>query len=135
MKFQTLFAAALLAAVLSACSHSGGVQVTPEQAAQFEKGKSSYSDVVAKLGKPTSTVDFANGTKAASYSYAQVGTRPETFIPIVGAFAGGSDVKSNMVTFMFDQKGMLTDYMSTASQSSSKLGGGTTTSTQTQAAP
>ncbi|MGD9724778.1 MAG: hypothetical protein AB7M05_08610 [Alphaproteobacteria bacterium] len=136
MKLHQIVAVGLIAFALSGCTRSGGVLVTEDQAAQFEKGKATYAEVINRLGKPTTTMSFANGTKAASYSFAEAKTKPETFVPIVGLFAGGADLKTNSVTFMFNQEGVLTDYMSSVSQSAPKMGTSTQpTEGQLQKAP
>jgi outer membrane protein assembly factor BamE (lipoprotein component of BamABCDE complex) len=102
---------------------ASGVQVTEDQAKQFEKGKATYQDVVAKLGQPNSTLMMGNGMRFISYSYVEAAARPATFIPIVGAFVGGADSRSNVVTFTFDDQGILTNFMAVSSQHGSGLGG------------
>ena len=111
---------AIFSLALNACAASGA-KVTEQQLSQIQVGKSTYNDVIASLGKPTTSTFSSNGTKMAIYSYAQVSTRPETFIPIVGAFVGGADVKSNSVILMFNSQGILTQY----SGSGTALGTGT----------
>jgi hypothetical protein len=49
-----------VAGVLAACAASG-VQVTEQQAQSFQVGRSTYSEVIAALGEPT-TVGCSNGT-------------------------------------------------------------------------
>lgn len=94
---------------LTACAASG-VQIKPEQLSKFERGKTTYQDVVASLGKPNFTTMTADGTRTATYVYAESSIRPATFIPIVGAFAGGADMRSNSVMIMFDRDGVLQNY-------------------------
>ena len=106
--------AALMSLGLSACA-SSGAKVTEQQLSQIQVGKSTYNDVVAALGKPTTTTFSSTGTRTAIYSYSQVSTRPETFIPVVGAFVGGADVKSNSVILMFNAQGILSQYSGSGS--------------------
>ncbi|MNE74170.1 hypothetical protein D3C80_1702290 [compost metagenome] len=54
------------------------------------------------------------------YSYYEAKVRPETFIPIVGGFVGGSDSTSNTATLRFDASDRLLD----TSSSSSAMGTG-----------
>lgn len=96
----------VLAGLLAGCAASG-VQVKEEQLSQFEKGKTTIPQVVAALGQPSHQMLMPNGSRMLIYSYAQVQTRPETFIPFVGAFVGGADMKTNSATLMFDQAGVL----------------------------
>ena len=111
--------AAVVAFGLAGCAASG-VQVKEEQLAQFEAGKTTMADVVKALGQPQHQALLPDGTRMLIYSYAQVQTRPETFIPIVGAFVGGADMKTNSATLMFDRAGLL----KTVSASSGATGTG-----------
>jgi len=111
----------LIAAIILSSCVSAGVEVTQKQAASLEKGVTTYADVIARFGKPTTVMLRADGTKFVSYVYMHGQPKPQTFIPIVGAFAGGADVKSNSVSLMFDKDGILTDF--TASETN--VGAGT----------
>lgn len=105
MKFLTVFGALCLAFFLAGCA-SSGVRVTEEQIAGFKKGVTTEGDVIQKLGQPNIMQTSPAGKKFV-YSYAHVQMRPATFIPIVGIFAGGSDVKSSAAVFTFDTSGKL----------------------------
>ena len=102
MKKLFIFAAILLAG----CAASG-VQVTAEQAASFQIGIATEADIVQKLGRPNAVHSSSSGGKMLIYSYAQAQARPATFIPIVGAFAGGADVRSSAAVFTLDSNGKL----------------------------
>ena len=95
--------------VLTSCV-SAGVEITQNQVASLQKGITTYSDVLGRFGKPTSVMLRGDGSKIVSYVYIHGQPRPQTFIPIVGILAGGSDVKSNSATLVFDKNGVLTDY-------------------------
>jgi hypothetical protein len=97
--------------LLAACATSG-VKVTNEQAQSFKIGKSTYADVVAVLGPPTSLTSSSGGGRMAIYVYAQTSVRPATFIPYIGPFVGGADSKSSGVAFAFDQHGVLANVSS-----------------------
>lgn len=109
-----------LSLALSGCAASG-VQVKEEQLAQFKQGQTTLPDVVKALGQPNHQTLMPNGSRLLIYSYAQIQTRPETFIPVVGAFVGGADMKTNSATFMFDKNGVL----QSMSASSGATGSGT----------
>jgi hypothetical protein len=110
---HSLLVAAALALV--ACA-STGVRVSEQEAQSFVVGKSTYNDVVAKLGEPTTTNLNPDGTRLAMYSYSAFQQRPENFIPYIGPLIGGADVKSSTVTFAFDKGGMLLSTSSSQSQ-------------------
>lgn len=106
---------ALTALMLTACA-SSGVRVTDEQMAQFHEGQTTKQEVIAALGQPTTTMRNADGTTMLMYTYAEARTRGSTFIPIVGAFVGGVDTRSNNVMLTFDQQGVLKTTSSSSSQ-------------------
>ncbi len=117
MKFgwRKLHASLALAAALTGCVATG-TKVSNEQALEFVRGSTTVRDVVAKLGQPTSRVTLANGESMLLYQYGEVQYRAATFVPIVGLFAGGADVRSNSVSFRFDAEGKLIDHTSAESQ-------------------
>jgi outer membrane protein assembly factor BamE (lipoprotein component of BamABCDE complex) len=98
--------AATMAVLLSGCA-SSGVKVDPDKLSQFTPGKTTYADVVEQFGKPTTRVITGTGETILVYAYLSAQARPETFIPIVGAFAGGADVESTSVSLTFDRHGIL----------------------------
>lgn len=106
---------ALAALMLTACA-SSGVRVTDEQMSQFKEGQTTQQDVITALGQPTTTMRNADGTTVLMYTYAEARTRGSTFIPIVGAFVGGVDTRSNNVMLTFDQQGVLKTTSSSSSQ-------------------
>lgn len=102
---KTLFVASALTlssvGVLTGCAASG-VQVTDQQVQGFQVGKSTYADVVATLGEPTTVTSSSDGNRTAVYSYSSFASRPQNFIPYIGPLISGYDTKSSMVTFVFD---------------------------------
>jgi outer membrane protein assembly factor BamE (lipoprotein component of BamABCDE complex) len=105
----------LLAVALGGCA-SAGVRVSEQEAQSFTVGKSTYSDVVAKLGEPTTSTLNPDGTRVAEYSYTAVQQRAESFIPYIGGLIGGADTKSNSVIFTFDKNSVLLSTSSSQSQ-------------------
>lgn len=118
--------------MLSACVASG-VQVKPEQTAKLQKGKTTYAEAVQALGKPTTVSTASDGTLIAVYNYVESQARPESFIPIVGAFAGGADSRINMVMLTFGPDGVLKDWHATETNTGTGYGveAGKTTTTST----
>jgi hypothetical protein len=108
-----------LALLVAGCA-SSGVKVTEEQAQSFQVGRSTYGEVIAALGEPTTVSTSSNGNRIAVYSYAAVSSRPQNFIPYIGPLVAGYDTRASAVTFTFDQRGVL---MNTTS-SQSNLGTG-----------
>lgn len=123
---KTTIAATLLSIALAGCV-SAGTQVKPEQLSGFTKGVTTFDDVVRRLGQPNTTGTKSNGTRTAVYTYVHAHARPESFIPVVGAFVGGSDSTVNTAEFTFDTGGKLLEYSMTESNygTGTGLAGGT----------
>lgn len=122
-------AAAALAATcaLTGCM-STGVEVRSDQTADFHNGVTTRAEVLARLGTPTTQATLPDGSTMLVYAFSAAQARASSFIPIVGAFVGGADAHSSMVSFQFTSDGLLKSSSSTSSQSGSQLG--TTTTTQ-----
>jgi hypothetical protein len=101
-----------VAGLLASCAASG-VKVSEQQAESFKVGSSTYNDVVAALGPPTTSTVTADGTRMAVYSYAAVRSQAQNFIPYIGPLVAGYDTQSSAVTFTFNQAGVLTGTSST----------------------
>ena len=110
-RLRTFFILAL-AFGISGCA-SSGVQVTEQQAQAFKVGKSTYSEVIASLGEPTTTSVASFGNRVATYSYTASATRLQNYIPYIGQYISGSDTKSSAVSFTFNPSGVLTAMNST----------------------
>lgn len=70
----------ILALALTACV-SAGVRVDQSRLADFKKGKTTESDIIAALGSPTMTSVDSTGEKSLIYSFTSAQPRPESFIP------------------------------------------------------
>lgn len=112
----------LIALALSACA-STGRQVSQAQLSDFKKGETTIDEVVAKLGTPTTTTLSSDGTRSLSYVFSQTQVHAATFIPIVGAFAGGADSQVNVTTLVFNSDGKLKEFSATESQQTFNMGG------------
>ncbi len=87
----------------------GNKQITDSSTvSKIEEGKSTKADVKALVGEPTKVNYKDNGnTEVWEYVYKHGQLRPATFIPVVGLFAGGTDVSGNTLTILFDDKGVV----------------------------
>jgi outer membrane protein assembly factor BamE (lipoprotein component of BamABCDE complex) len=106
---------------LTACM-SMGTKVDQDKLARFEKGKTTYAEVVQQLGKPTQSTLNSDGTRTVVYTYMQSQAKAANFIPIVGAFTGGADTENTSVMLNFDKDSVLTNY--SATQGSTAIGTG-----------
>jgi outer membrane protein assembly factor BamE (lipoprotein component of BamABCDE complex) len=114
--------ALLIVIVLGGCGTDSGTKIDSSQLAQFTVGQTTYNQVAASLGTPSTLQTRSDGSRTAAYSHLSASPRAATFIPIVGAFAGGADVHSETVVFQFDRRGVLTDYTTSQTQACSGTG-------------
>ena len=105
--------------ILSGCA-SHGVIVSEQQVQQFKRGETTEAQVIAALGQPT-TVTSYNGQRMIVYSGAHAQARPASFIPFIGPFVGGADVKASSVIFRVTD-GVVTDIISSQTASGSGTG-------------
>ncbi|WP_207000674.1 hypothetical protein [Trinickia mobilis] len=115
-----------LCVALAGCV-SSGVEVKPEQTSDFRAGVTTRQEVISRLGTPTTQATLPDGSTMLVYSFSAAQARPASFIPILGAFVGGADARSSMVSFQFTPAGVLKGSSSTSSQSGSQMGTTTTT--------
>jgi outer membrane protein assembly factor BamE (lipoprotein component of BamABCDE complex) len=115
----------VLAALMLAGCVSSGTKVDTTQIASFQKGKTTYAQVVQALGPPISVSTLSDGTRIIGYGYVHAEPRAASFIPVVGLFAGGADAQSQSVIFTFGPDGTLRDYSTTTSKVGSSMLGGT----------
>jgi outer membrane protein assembly factor BamE (lipoprotein component of BamABCDE complex) len=78
---------------------SMGTKVDQDKLAQFQKGKTTYAEVIQQLGKPTQSTLNADGSRRIMYTYMQSQAKAANFIPIVGAFTGGADTENTNVSW------------------------------------
>lgn len=95
---------ALLAATMA--GHALAAAPTADQLAAFQVGVTTIADVTAALGKPM-MIMTASGQTIVSYSSIHASVKAETFIPIVGLFAGGGRSNMSSATFIFGPDGKL----------------------------
>lgn len=110
-----------LSILLSGCA-SSGTKVSAEQATKFVKGKTTYADVISKLGKPDMISTTSDGGKTISYIYHQTETTLVSYVPILGSLVGGVNNEGSTASFSFNKKSILTDYA--ASESGSDINTG-----------
>ncbi len=110
------------AAFLTGCT-SYGTEITEAQANQFEKGKSTEEDVIARLGHPSAmSAQLPDGSHSISYSYSRLQMSAASYLPIVGALAGETNASVTVYNFTFDAGHRLIDWNSTLKNTTDKMG-------------
>ena len=102
------------AAALAGCA-SGGVQALKDEttqtvAAKITKGRSTQADVKAAFGDPISTSFTDSGNELWNYQYIKLVPKAVDFVPVVGLFAGGSDVEKKTLVVFFDKNGIVQNF-------------------------
>ena len=108
--------AVLCAMLLTAACATAGVKVDQSRLTQFKVGETTYEQVIATLGQPTADTHTSDGQHIIQYTYAQVQARPESFIPVIGLFVAGNDIKATTVSVAFDNHDILKSYSTTREQ-------------------
>lgn len=98
--------AAAVSLFIAGCA-SSGTQVSQNAAMQFKEGVTTEAQIVAKLGQPTGVTMSSGGIKTITYTGAQAQVKAASFIPIVGLFAGGSDIAVTTAAYQLDTNGLL----------------------------
>lgn len=111
MKLLVLLAGLMLAGCVSA-----GVRVDEKNLAAFEKGKTTYTEVIAGLGQPTTNTLMPDGRRMLMYTWVDARARPQNFVPLVGALMGGADTRSSSAIVWIGKDGTLESFSASQSQ-------------------
>jgi outer membrane protein assembly factor BamE (lipoprotein component of BamABCDE complex) len=97
-----------LCLTLLSCMSVGNKQIMDvSKTSQIQEGKTTKAEIIALIGEPNHTTSMPNGEEMLMYSYTQSTTRPTTFIPVIGLFAGGADMKGKTLMLKIDKNGIL----------------------------
>ncbi|MCM2541805.1 outer membrane protein assembly factor BamE domain-containing protein [Burkholderia glumae] len=112
---QTLLITTISAAVLLAgCATTGNERLeAASQAsvqAQIQQGKTTKQEVQDAFGSPNKTTFTDSGLEIWTYELAHATPHAINFVPIVGAFVHGADVRKKTLTVLFDDNGTVKKY-------------------------
>ena len=110
------------AALCGGCA-SSGTKVEQSALSKIIKGKTTKSEVIALLGNPMSAQLTGNGKEIDTWSYAQAQAKGRSFIPVVGAFVGGSDMKLQTFQVILNKNKVVEDYLWNDSNIELRMGG------------
>ncbi len=113
--YQAISLFLIIPSMLVGCA-TAGVKIDQQQAAAFQPGIATYADIIAKFGKPSRETMMGNGSRTVAYVYVRSTARPQSFIPVVGAFVGGADQETSSVAFRFAPDGKLIDHTTSSGQ-------------------
>lgn len=106
--------------LLSACV-SYGNKIDSAYASTIKEGVTTEAEVIERLGPPMSTARSSNGTKTLTYMHVKSQAKASSFIPIVGAFVGGADSQTQMLTINIVD-GVVKDWSMTEGSSETNTG-------------
>lgn len=124
MKRHLILAALIaVAGLTTGCATSSGTKVEASSLTFIQKGKTTKSELVSKLGQPDETGVDSNGKETVSWIHSNSRTDAKTFIPIAGAFIGGATSENTTLKVILDKRGVVSDYEYTGGRQVSKLRG------------
>ncbi len=124
MKRHLILAALIaVAGLATGCATSSGTKVEASSLFFIQKGKTTKSELVSKLGQPTESGFDSSGKETLTWFHTESRTDAKTFIPIAGAFIGGGTSESTTLKVILDKRGVVFDYEYTGGRQVSKLGG------------
>ena len=88
----------------------------------IQKGKTTRAEVEDKLGRPQMVTLTGDGKRIIGYHYCETQMRPETFIPFAGLFAGGMDMRQQILQIILNQDDIVQDYIFTDSPTEIRTG-------------
>lgn len=93
-------AVALLTAPLGCFSSSAGNRFDPNKVSTIQRHVTTRAQIEAMFGTPTSVALMGDGRRSMLYTHVDTETQVKgtTFIPVVGAFAGGATGKQRIQT-------------------------------------
>lgn len=101
---RKLISASILTLLLTGCVTTG-TKIDPTVVSSFQPGVTTLEQAEAKLGQPNSVTKQSDGSTTAVYTFAHGQASGSSYIPVVGAFVGHSDVQSQITELSFDKNG------------------------------
>jgi hypothetical protein len=95
------------AVALSLATSALAADVTAEQVTAFRPGVSTYKDVVASFGSPSSENVLSDGSRTITYVSVRSHVRAVTLVPIIGLLIGGAKSTISTASFAFGSDGRL----------------------------
>jgi outer membrane protein assembly factor BamE (lipoprotein component of BamABCDE complex) len=111
----------VIALLLISCA-SVGKPIDQEKAAQIKEGQTTKQQVYDLIGSPDRVMTMGMGETYWYYSFARVTTKPATFVPVVGIFAGGHNVQSQYFMVCFGPDNIVKRIIASHGATESNLG-------------
>lgn len=93
----------------SGCS-SVGHNFDSRKISEIKKGETTETDLIAAFGQPDQRGYNSEKGTVWTWLYTQATVKGATFIPLVGAFAGGVDTKNKTLVVYLDDSGKVSSF-------------------------
>jgi len=103
----------IMAIILLIGCASVGHKIDQSATDKIEKGKTTKEQVLNLMGSPDQIIRLGNGDTTFTYLYIRSTLKPETLIPFVGMFVGGSNMQHQAFSVTFDPDNVVKDLVST----------------------
>lgn len=108
MKSPRILTPLVLFLLLAGCA-TVGRKLDPAKVAGLKQGQT-REQVLALVGSPDLMTRTALGETTFSYTYVHAAAKAQSFIPLVGAFVGGTDVQQQHLTVVFGDDGLVKNF-------------------------
>lgn len=95
--------------LLCGCA-SVGTNFDSRKLAEVKKGQTTEPQLLALFGKPTQRSVNDEGSVSVIWLYTEASVKGTTFIPLVGAFAGGVNSRTKTLVVRLDPSGTVSGY-------------------------
>ena len=112
MKNKILYIYTVCALLVCGCA-SIGHKLDESKVEQIKKGITTRDQVLQLVGSPDQITRDGNGNVTFQYIYSRATTKASTFIPVVGAFAGGANIQTQMLMVTFGTNNVVSDLLNT----------------------
>lgn len=125
MKHKVAIAVAVVA-LLAGCASVGNERLASEDeqtiAQKIEIGETTKADVTQMLGAPTSKMFDAKGQEQWMYMHSHASADAVNFIPFAALFGTSTSGETKQLTVVFDDDGVVSNYLMNATDSGIKTG-------------
>lgn len=97
-------------------------QTQESVASKITEGKTTKAEILSEYGDASGVSFTDSGNEIWTYTYTRAKPTPQTFIPIVGLFAGGADTTTNRLVILFNRDGVVSKYTMSETQGVYKRG-------------
>ncbi len=118
MRIMTVFLA--LCFIVGCMSY--GRKIDTYNIDKIKKGETTKNEVVSLIGSPDQIISDGMGNTIMQYTYIRVASKPQNFIPVVGAFTGGANTQNQSVVVTVGSDNIVSNIVSSYGASGTGMG-------------